>query len=306
MNTDRNSAGEVSAYEDFVRQYIERHRDFYRNPASAYCQPFRIFGNLYYVGDKKVCAHLVDTGQGLILFDCGYQHTIHLLVQSIWELGFDPANIKYLFHTHGHFDHFGACNDLRTLYGCTSLMSRADAEMLRDNPDGALMEMNPCPYAKLPVIDQTFADQEVIALGNTSVRCVLTPGHSPGNTAFFFDVQDGQQVCRVGYFGGAGFNWLRKAFLDKYHFPHSLREDFMRSIKKVRPERVDIVLGSHPSQCGLLEKYDLMLRQPGCNPFIDTQEWERFLDELLAKYRNFLKQEPQKTTSCNTAKPLEQ
>jgi metallo-beta-lactamase class B len=222
------------SFEEFKKDYIERRMEFYKKPSIAYCKPFCIFGNLYYIGDKRVCSHLVDTGEGLIIFDSGHHHTVHLLVQSIWQLGFNPADIKYIIHTHGHFDHFGASNELRGLYNCRTFISRVDAEMLRDNPEGSLIEMYPNPYAEMPVIDQTFEDGEIISLGNTSIRCILTPGHSPGNTAFFFDVRDKKQTNTVAYFGGAGFNWLRKVFLDKYGFPYSLRNDFLESIEKVR------------------------------------------------------------------------
>ncbi len=276
------------SYDEFKRDYVERKMMFHRKPSIAYCKPFRIFGNLYYIGDKRVCSHLVDTGEGLIVFDSGYQHTIHLLVQSIWEMGFNPADIKYLIHTHGHFDHFGASNEFRALYKCTTVMSRVDTEMLRDKPEGALMELSSDPDAELPIIDKTFEDGEIIALGNTSIRCVLTPGHSPGNSAFFFDVRDGKQTYTVAYFGGAGFNWVRKGFLDRYNFPYSLRNDFIKSIDKVRGEKADIVLGSHPGQYNLFEKRKRMEENLQSNPFIDPGEWERYLTGLKARYQEFL------------------
>lgn len=275
-------------YDEFKKDYIARRETFYRNPSIAYYKPFRIYGNLYYIGDKRVCSHLVDTGEGLIVFDSGHHHTIHLLLQSIWEMGFNPADIKYLIHTHGHFDHFGASNELRALYKCKTFLSRADTEMLQENPVGALMEMYPNPYAELPVIDEIFDDEEIITLGNTSIRCVLTPGHSPGNTAFFFSVQDEKQTQAIAYFGGSGFNWLRKEFLDRYNFPYSLRDDFLKSLDKVQNERADIVLGSHPYQYGLFKKREKMEENQDNNPFIDSGEWDRYLSELKKRYQKFL------------------
>ena len=70
-------------------------------------KPFSIFGNLYFVGNADVGSYLIDTGDGLILIDTAYPTTRALLVQSIWEAGFNPGDIKYILHTHGHFDHFG-------------------------------------------------------------------------------------------------------------------------------------------------------------------------------------------------------
>lgn len=276
------------SYEEFEKNAWVSRQEFYRNPSGVYCKPFCIAGNLYYVGDKRVCAHLIDTGEGLILFDAGFQHTIHLLVQSIWELGFNPADVKYLILSHGHFDHFGACNEFRALYGCKTFMSKADAQMHRTNPAGGLLDMNPNPYAQLPVIDHEFCDQEIIRLGNTSIRCVLTPGHSPGTTTFFFDIKNGDQMYHVGYFGGVGFLTLYKAFLKKYGLNMTLRDEFVRSIEKVKGEQVDIVLGNHPSQNGTLEKRQYMLEHPGENPFIDPSEWDEFLTKLSAQYQSFM------------------
>lgn len=283
---DTSSVKSNTAYD--VKKGIEKRIEFYRNPYIAYCKPFCIFGNLYYIGDKKVCSYLIDTGEGLIVFDSGYQHTIHLLVQSIWEMGFNPANIKYLIHTHGHFDHFGACNEFRALYGCKSLMSHPDTEMLREN---AVMVASPNPYAEPPIIDQTFEDGEIITLGNTIIRCVLMPGHSPGNTAFFFDVKENNQACRVGYFGGAGFNALSRAYLTTFNLPLSLREDFLKSIDKVIGERVDIMLGSHPSQYNPFGKRKLMEEGTDSNPFINPNEWENNLNQLKIRYQAFLEKD---------------
>ena len=60
--------------------------------------PFKVIGNLYFVGTIPASAHLIDTGEGLILLDSGYPETLYLVLQSIHELGFDPYDIKYILH----------------------------------------------------------------------------------------------------------------------------------------------------------------------------------------------------------------
>ncbi len=267
----------------------EKRIEFYQNPSSVYIEPFRILGNLYYVGDKQVCAHLIDTGEGLILFDAGYQHTIHLLIQSIWSLGFNPADVKYLILSHGHFDHFGACNEFRSLYGTKSFMSKADCEMLKNTPRAGLLDMNPNPYALLPVIDHTFEDGEIISLGNTQIECVLSPGHSPGTTSFFFDITDGGKTYKVGYFGGSGFLTLYRDFLKKYELPLELQEQFAQTLIDLKSRQVDVSLGNHPAQNSTLEKRRRMIENPAVNPFIDPAEWCVNLNKLEMQYREFLK-----------------
>ena len=51
-------------------------------------EPFRVFGNLYFVGTEPASAHLIDTGAGLILLDSGYPETLYLVLDSIRRLGF--------------------------------------------------------------------------------------------------------------------------------------------------------------------------------------------------------------------------
>ena len=104
-------------YEQVETRFIPSYQDFYDHPDQYAIEPFQIFGNLYYVGDKKVTSHLIDTGEGLILLDSGYLGATHLLVDNIWRAGFDPMNVKWIIHTHGHSDHFGASDEFRVMYG---------------------------------------------------------------------------------------------------------------------------------------------------------------------------------------------
>ncbi len=276
-------------YSELEKVLVKNREEFYQNPSSVYLKPFKILGNLYYVGDKRVCAHLIDTGEGLILFDAGYQHTIHMLVDSIWSLGFNPRDVKYLILSHGHYDHFGACNEFRALYGVKSFMSKADCEMLKNTPRAGLLDMNPNPHALLPVIDYEFEDDEIISLGNTQIECVLSPGHSPGTTSFFFDITDSGKTYQVGYFGGTGFLTLYRDFLKKYELPLELQEQFAQTLNDLKSRQVDISLGNHPAQNSTLKKRRLMIENPAVNPFIDPEEWCVYLNKLETQYREFLK-----------------
>lgn len=44
---------------------------YWLNQESRYVHPFRLYGNVWYVGDSWVCVHLIDTGDGLLLIDSG-------------------------------------------------------------------------------------------------------------------------------------------------------------------------------------------------------------------------------------------
>jgi metallo-beta-lactamase class B len=69
--------------------------------------PFKVFDNVYYVGICWVSAWLLKTSDGLVLIDTLYEPYTDRLLENIKKLGFDPADIKLILVTHGHFDHAG-------------------------------------------------------------------------------------------------------------------------------------------------------------------------------------------------------
>ena len=265
------------------KNFVPGHLAFYGTAAKYFTEPFRIFGNLWYVGDKKVCSHLIDTGDGLILFDTGYRNATHLLLESIRRAGFDPADVKIIIHSHGHFDHFGGGNDFRLLFGSKIYMSRVDTELLRERPDRALTAWGPNPYEDICWPDAEIADGDHICLGNTDIRCVLAPGHTLGTMCFFFDVTDGKEKKRVGYWGGVGFLTVYRAYCRKFGLPEDKPERLLASIEKLWNEPVEIQLGNHPSQNCTLEKREWMLSHPGENPFVNPDGWHIFLFTLREK-----------------------
>lgn len=269
--------------------------DFYRYPEKHYVAPFRIYGNLYFVGNTSVGAHLIDTGEGLILIDTTYPTTKALLIQAIWELGFRPQDIRIIIHTHGHFDHFGATAFLQKLSGAKTYLGEPDARMFREQPELALTAS--CRYAYLDVFepDVEMRDGDVIILGNTSVRIVSTPGHSDGVISFFVTVEELGVPLVAGMHGGAGMNTMCRPFIEKYRREHC-REDFVKGVAKVYEERVDIMLGNHSGHNHTLEKRQFMIEHPEApNPFIDPREWKRYLDSVMNRFETMLEEEAQGT-----------
>ena len=90
--------------------------------------PFRIFGNLYFVGTTFVSSHVIDTGEGLILLDSGYPQCTYLVTEGMRRLGLDPMDIKYILHSHGHYDHIGGTRALVELTGTKTIIGREDVD----------------------------------------------------------------------------------------------------------------------------------------------------------------------------------
>ena len=267
---------------------VEKYDHFYKYPEQYRMTPFKIFGNLYFVGNADVGSYLIDTGDGLILIDTTYPTTRALLVQSVWEAGFKPGNIKYILHTHGHFDHFGGTQLMVSLSGAKTFIGASDAEMFRKRPEMALISDARYTYLELFKPDVEIQDGDIIALGNTKIRAISTPGHTMGVITYIFDVTDGKETHTAGLYGGIGVNTLCWDFIKKYGNA-DCRDLHMKSLEKVRNLPVDIVLGNHTAQNRTQEKYREMCDHPTeQNPFIHAQEWNEFIDFAEKLYNRML------------------
>jgi len=84
----------------------------WQKPWNGYIKPFKIIGNLYFVGSHHASTHIIDTGDGLIMIDSGYPQTLYLVLANMSDLGLNFRDIKYIVHSHGHYDHLGATKAL--------------------------------------------------------------------------------------------------------------------------------------------------------------------------------------------------
>ncbi|MBQ5746873.1 MAG: MBL fold metallo-hydrolase [Clostridia bacterium] len=236
-----------------------------------YVKPAKIFGNLYFIGIRKVCTHLIDTGDGLIIIDPGYFEALHVIINNIWELGFNPRDIKYIVVTHAHFDHMDSVADLVAMTGAKTFIGKDDLPLLTG-------EIYHYPLKTFKP-DVLLSDGDVIELGNTSIKCVATPGHTNGTMSFFFDVTDGEKVYRAGTFGGAGVNTLKKDFILENNLTFDHRQKMLDSIKRIKSEKVELFIGNHLHNNNTEEKLNAMATSK-INPFIENSqaEWEAFLD----------------------------
>ena len=247
-------------------------------------EPFRIAGDLYYMGNRDVSSHLIDSGAGLILLDTTYPQTVYLLLESIRRLGFNPDDIAYILHHHGHYDHFGGTRAIVELTGAKTCLGAADIEVLETRPELSWGPEYGVAFCETFAVDIPLNDGDVISLGNTSVTCVATPGHTPGAMSFFFDVEEGGRTYTAASHGGPGLNTLTDEYLAKYGLPASRRQDYLASLQRLGKRHVDIFIGCHPGQSDTLEKRAAMT--PIHNPFIDPQAWPRFLSGLERKARD--------------------
>ena len=269
-------------HEERRQKALVKYAPYYTHPSRYAIDPFRIADGLYYVGDKKVCGHLIETAEGLILLDSGFYHTTHLLTESIRKLGFDPADVRWILHTHEHFDHFGAAEEFRTLYGTKLAISAVGAQSLREHPERALLDWSNSEFQELPTFDYELQDGEIFEFGGVKIRCVLTPGHALGVMSFFFDVTDDGETYLAGLFGGAGHTAMTVEYMKSVSLPLDMPQKMLDSLEKMEKEPVMIHLGNHPDNNKTIQKREQQLQEGG-NPFIAPDSWKPFLAGLRAK-----------------------
>lgn len=241
-------------------------------PWRGYIPPFQIWGNLYFVGTLPASTHIIDTGDGLIMLDSGYQHSLYLVLQNMHALGLDPMNIKYIVHTHGHIDHCGATRALVEMTGAKTFLGEPDRDYVNGKSD--------LSWAKklgleLEVFepDVLLHDGDIISLGNTQIKAVATPGHTPGTMSYVFNVTCNGRTLTAGLHGGAGLNTLTKKFLDSYGLSYDCRADYLASMDRLKQLSVDIFLGNHADQNNTAEKYQQLLAG-NKDAFVDPDGWK--------------------------------
>lgn len=226
-------------------------------------KPFKIIDDVYFSGTYCESSHLIDTGDGLIMLDTGDLPTLYLMVESIWELGFKPTDVKYIICTHWHYDHVGSAENMANLTGAKTFIGNKELPYLKE-------------YGYFTP-DVLLYDGDEIKLGNKVIRCIETPGHTKGTMSYFFDTVSGGKTYRVGMFGGAGTNTLVRTS-DLKPYPEC-RSDYLNSIEKLLKEDVDVFIGNHCWNNSTKEKAAIL--EAGCreNPFIDKTAWIKFLSD---------------------------
>ena len=251
-------------------------------------QGFCLYKNVYFVSDERVSVHLIDTAKGLVMIDTGYPNMLEVILENIKKVGLSVKDICAIFHSHGHIDHFGCTNEFVEMSGAKTYISRIDNDILNGTLDLSwAKELNcrlPAPFS----CDVLIEDGDVFDFGDTTVRCVHTPGHTAGTMSFFITLPDGTVA---GMFGGIGSNSMRSAFLKRYGLSFDCRRQFKESIDKLQSEKVDLVLGNHPDQSSTLEK---MIRIFGGDTNVaDPKEWHAFLENVERGYKRLLDTDPE-------------
>ncbi|MCH1597193.1 MAG: pectin acetylesterase-family hydrolase [Pseudomonadales bacterium] len=237
---------------------------------SQYVEPFQIFDNVYYVGIDWVAAYLIETGDGLILIDSLYGSWLPVLLNNIRELGFDPADVKYLINTHGHFDHAGGSALFQKVYGSRVVMTAEDWQVAQAKPELAAF------YMPTPRVDMVAEDGDTISLGDNTITLYKTPGHTEGVLSLGYTGKDGDDTHSILTLGGVGLNFSgierTETYLDSYRRLQSMQDSF------------SVSLPNHQSMGRVFDRRDLLTQRQArqAHPFVDKPGLSRDLASFIA------------------------
>jgi metallo-beta-lactamase class B len=227
-------------------------------------EPGQAFDNLYYVGSAWVSAWVLKTSDGLILIDAlnNAKEAADLIEGGMRRLGLDPAQIRYVLVTHGHGDHYGGAQMLAERYRARVVASEIDWKMMETG-----LEFDSKLWDRPPKRDMAVRDGDTLKLGDTTVRFMITPGHTLGTISPVFDVRHEGQVHTVMIWGGTSFNFGRDmGRLDSY----IAQTERMRQLSA--QWGIDVPLSNHPGFDGTVAKLKARATAPkGTNPFVSGQ-----------------------------------
>ncbi|HEX4955915.1 MAG TPA: subclass B3 metallo-beta-lactamase [Thermoanaerobaculia bacterium] len=249
-------------------------------------EPFRVFGNTYYVGVAGLSAVLIATDQGLILIDAGLPQSAPLIDTNIRRLGFRTEDLKLILNGHAHYDHAGGIAALQRASGATVATSEAGAQALRrgePTEDDPQFAFGPKENA-FPAVAEVRAvrDGETLRLGSLAITAHHTPGHTPGSTSWSWRSCEGERCLDVVYadslapVSAPGFRFTGDA-------SHPSRiKTFRSSIAKIGALPCDILLSPHPGFSGMDEKLAKRQQRVTPDPFIDPESCRAYAAKATA------------------------
>jgi len=100
-------------------------------------------------------------------------------------LGRAGATAVFLLHTHAHFDHIGAAGGVQEATGAPVCLHPDDRFLYEKLPDqGRAFGFS---FDPPPPVNRWIADGETFEFGESRIRALHTPGHSPGSTCFLLE-----------------------------------------------------------------------------------------------------------------------
>jgi len=248
--------------------------------------PFRIAGNLYYVGSKGLANYLITTPQGHILINSDLEANVPLIRASVEKLGFKFTDIKILLISHAHWDHNAASATIKKLTGASYMVMDGDVPNVESGGKTDFQYGNDSSALYPPTkVDRVLHNGDQVKLGDAVLVAHLTPGHTKGCTTWTMKVNDAGKSYDVVIVGSPNVNDGYK-LVNNTAYP-GIASDYERMFTVLKSLPADIFLGAHGSYFNMEAKYARM--KPGApNPFVDPDGYKKFVSQKEQEFRDEL------------------
>lgn len=248
--------------------------------------PFRIAGNLYYVGSKGLASYLIATRQGHILINSDLEASVPLLQASVTQLGFKFSDVKILLISHAHWDHVAGSAKVKALTGASYMVMEGDVSVVEsggktDFQYGSEPDMQYAPVR----VDRVLRDGDKVTLGDAVLVAHVTPGHTKGTTTWSMLVRDGDKTYNAVIIGSPNVNPGYK-LVGNATYP-TIAQDYERTFRVLKSLPCDLFLGAHGSYFGLDVKYG-RFRAGAREAFVDRQGCASFVRQKDQEFRSEL------------------
>jgi metallo-beta-lactamase class B len=254
-------------------------------------EPFKIIGNIYYVGASDVTSYLIVTPQGHILIDAGFEETVPQIKANVKKLGFKLEDIKILLVNHAHYDHCGGLAEIKKLTGAKLYASPPDAPVLEDGGKSDFRFGGDEPLFTPVKVDAHLKDGQEIKLGGMILKTHFTFGHTKGATSWTTDVSENGKKYKTVF--TSSVTTLDYPLINNSKYPR-IAEDFTKTFETLGKIKADVFLSSHGQFFDLKEKSEKLLSGAKPNPFIDPKGYQRFVERMQKAFQNKLAQETKK------------
>ncbi len=257
-------------------------------------EPFRMIGNIYYVGASDIASFLIATPEGHIVIDGGFAETASIIRDGIVKLGFALADVEILLNSHAHLDHAGGLAELKKLTGARLLASEAGAVQIEAGGKGDFLLGDDATFPAARV-DGRLRDGEQVTLGGVTLTARVTPGHTQGCTSWTLRVREGDWdydvvlVCSVSLLPEV-------RLLGEPSYP-GIAEDFAETFRVLKALPCDVFLAPHGGFFDLTGKARRLAEDPERNPFIDPVAYHAYLERGETRYLKRLEEERRAASS---------
>jgi metallo-beta-lactamase class B len=261
-------------------------------------EPFKIIGDLYYVGTEGSASFLVTSPKGSVLIDGGLAETVPLVEANITKLGFQLADIKYLFTSRAVPDRAGGLARFKKDTGAQIVASAMDKPLL----EGGLAAQG----VEAVKVDRVVGDGDKLNLVDTKINkggvlfvAHLTPGPTPGCTSWTLPVREQKWNHTVIFHCGAfvGDNRL----VGPAARP-GIVEDYQKAFAAARSIIADVFVAPYPDMFKMKDKRAL-IHDGWLNPFIKSSEFHAYIDAAEKEFKAELGRQQQAVSADAATTP---